>query len=76
MRDTVGLAAIKLGLSPEDLTAGAVPAVPRAGRHGGEGRDRPPARGQLLRRPRWLAGDAVVGMAWSGDVPSLLQPDQ
>ena len=75
MRDTVGLAAIKAGFSPEELTEDqfqqALAVVDTAVKAG---------------LPRQLAGnsyvdillgrDAVVGMAWSGDVTSLLQPDQ
>jgi spermidine/putrescine transport system substrate-binding protein len=75
MRDTVGLAAIKAGFSPEELTEDqfqqALAIVDTAVKAG---------------IPRQLAGnsyvdillgrDAVVGMAWSGDVTSLLQPDQ
>ncbi|HET8785031.1 MAG TPA: extracellular solute-binding protein [Candidatus Limnocylindrales bacterium] len=75
MRDTVGLAAIKLGLKPEELTEDqfqqALAEIDTAVKAG---------------LPRQLAGnyyvdvmaagDAVVGMAWSGDVTSLLQPDQ
>jgi spermidine/putrescine transport system substrate-binding protein len=75
MRDTIGLAAIRAGHVPEELTEeqfqeaiGVVDAAVKAG------------------IPRQLAGnsyvdillgrDAVLGMAWSGDVTSLLQPDQ
>jgi spermidine/putrescine transport system substrate-binding protein len=75
MRDTVGLAAIKLGLDPETLTEEqfqqALAEVDRAVKAG---------------IPRQLAGnsyvdilvlgDAVIGMAWSGDVTSLIQPEQ
>jgi spermidine/putrescine transport system substrate-binding protein len=75
MRDTVGLAAIKLGLDPETLTEEqfqqALAEVDRAVK---------------AKIPTQLAGnsyvnilangDAVLGMAWSGDVTSLLQPDQ
>ena len=75
MRDTVGLAAISLGLAPEDLTEeqfqqalGVVDTAVKAG-----------IPRQLAGNSYvdiMLAGDAVVGMAWSGDVTSLLQPDQ
>jgi spermidine/putrescine transport system substrate-binding protein len=75
MRDTVGLAAIKLGLDPGTLTEEqfqqALAEVDRAVK---------------AKIPTQLAGnsyvnilangDAVLGMAWSGDVTSLLQPDQ
>ncbi len=75
MRDTVGLAAIKLGFDPSTLTEDqfqqALAEVDRA---------------VVAGIPRQLAGnyyveimaagDAVIGMAWSGDVTSLLQPDQ
>jgi spermidine/putrescine transport system substrate-binding protein len=75
MRDTVGLAAIKLGLDPDTLTEEqfqqALAEVDRAVKAG---------------IPRQLAGnsyvdilvlgDAVIGMAWSGDVTSLIQPEQ
>lgn len=75
MRDTVGLAAIKLGIDPETITEEqfqqALAEVDRAVKAG---------------IPRQLAGnyyvdimasgDAVIGMAWSGDVTALLQPDQ
>ncbi len=75
MRDTIGLAAIKLGHSPEELTEeqfqeaiGVVDAAVKAG-----------IPRQLAGNSYvdiLLAGDANVGMAWSGDVTSLLQPDQ
>ncbi|HEY5997115.1 MAG TPA: spermidine/putrescine ABC transporter substrate-binding protein, partial [Candidatus Deferrimicrobiaceae bacterium] len=75
MRDTVGLAAIKLGIDPNTITEAqfqqALAEVDTAVKAG---------------LPRQLAGnyyvdvmaagDAVIGMAWSGDVTSLLQPDQ
>lgn len=75
MRDTVGLAAIKLGYDPDTLTeeefqasladvkAAVDAGIPRqvAGNYYVE---------------VMAAGDAVIGMAWSGDVTSLLQPDQ
>jgi len=75
MRDTVGFAAIALGYKPEELTEeqfqtslakidDAVKAgIPRqlAGNYYVD---------------IMLAGDAVVGMAWSGDITSLVQPDQ
>lgn len=75
LRDTVGLAALKLGFDPATLTEEqwqqSLAEVDRA------------VKAEI---PRQLAGnyyteimasgDAVVGMAWSGDVTSLLIPDQ
>jgi spermidine/putrescine transport system substrate-binding protein len=75
MRDTVGLAAIKLGFDPAELTEDqfqqSLAEVDRAVDAG---------------IPRQLAGnyyvdimasgDAAIAMAWSGDVTSLLQPEQ
>ena len=75
MRDTVGLAAIKLGLAPEDLTEEqfqqALAEVDTAVK---AGLPRQVAGNYYVEV--MAAGDAVVGMAWSGDVTSLLQPDQ
>lgn len=75
MRDTVGLAAIKLGLKPEDLTEDqfqqALAEVKKAVDAG--------IPTQLAGNSyvnTLASGDAVLGMAWSGDVTSLLQPDQ
>lgn len=75
LRDTVGLAAIKLGFDPGTLTEDqwqqSLAEIDKA------------VKAEI---PRQLAGnyyveimaagDAVVGMAWSGDVTSLLIPDQ
>lgn len=75
MRDTVGLAAIKLGLSPEDLTEEqfqqALAEVDTAVKAG-----IPQSIAGNYYVDVMAAGDAVVGMAWSGDVLNLLQPDQ
>ncbi|HXG25437.1 MAG TPA: extracellular solute-binding protein [Candidatus Binatia bacterium] len=75
MRDTVGLAAIKLGLPPEDLTEEqfqqALAEVDRAVK---AGIPRQLAGNSYV--DTMLIGDAVVGMAWSGDVTSLIQPVQ
>jgi spermidine/putrescine transport system substrate-binding protein len=75
MRDTVGLAALHLGLDPETLTQEqfdqAVAEVVRASEEG------------LVRQFTgnsyynvMLRGDAVLAMGWSGDVEGLLIPDQ
>ena len=75
MRDTVGLAAIKLGFAPEELTEdqfqqsiGVVDAAVKAGI------PRQLAGNSYV--DTLLSGDAVAGIAWSGDVTGLLQPDQ
>ncbi len=75
MRDTIGLAAIKLGHDPAELTEEqfqeAIGAVDTAVKAGIPRQLAGNSYVDIL-----LAGDAVVGMAWSGDVTSLLQPDQ
>ena len=75
MRDTVGLAAIKLGSKPEELTEdqfqAALAEVDKAVKAG-----IPQAIAGNYYVDVMAAGDAVVGMAWSGDVLNLLQPDQ
>ena len=75
MRDTVGLAAIKLGLDPGTLTEEqfqqALAEVDRA--------VKAEIPAQLVGNSyvnTLASGDASLGMAWSGDVTSLLQPDQ
>ena len=50
MRDTVGLAAIKLGIRPGHAHAGAVRRGPRRGREGRQVGHRPPGHRQLVRR--------------------------
>ena len=76
MRDTVGLAAIKLGFDPAKITKDqfdtALAEIDRA------------VKGNLVVKPAadssyvdaLAAGDAVVGMAFSADVLTLLVPDQ
>ncbi|HZM71864.1 MAG TPA: spermidine/putrescine ABC transporter substrate-binding protein [Candidatus Polarisedimenticolia bacterium] len=75
MRDTVGLAAIKLGFKPEELTEDqfqqALTEVDNAVKAG------------LVRQLTgnsyvdvMASGDAIVAIAWSGDVSGLLVPDQ
>lgn len=75
MRDTVGLAAIKLGFKPEELTQeqfdSSLAEVKKAVDSG------------LVRQLTGnsyvdvcIAGDAVVAMAWSGDVQGLIVPAQ
>jgi spermidine/putrescine transport system substrate-binding protein len=75
MRDTVGLAAIKLGSKPEELTEdqfqAALAEVDKAVKAG-----IPQDIAGNYYVDVMAAGDAVVGMAWSGDVLNLLQPDQ
>ena len=75
MRDTVGLAAIKLGFDPDELTEDqfqqALAEVDKAVKAG-----IPQAIAGNYYVDVMAAGDAVVGMAWSGDVLNLLQPDQ
>ena len=75
MRDTVGLAAIKLGFDPATITQeqfdAALAEVKKA------------VDSNLVRQLTGnsyvdiaLAGDSVVAMAWSGDVQGLIVPDQ
>src|SRR5262245_6362562 len=75
MRDTVGLAAIKLGFDPatitEDQFQQSLDLVDE------------PAKAGLVRQLTgnsyvdvMASGDAIVAMAWSGDVTGWLQPDQ
>jgi spermidine/putrescine transport system substrate-binding protein len=75
MRDTVGLAAIKLGYDPGDITEDqfqeALALVDQAVKAG------------LVRQLAgnyyidiMASGDATVAMAWSGDISGLLVPDQ
>jgi len=75
LRDTVGLAAIKLGLAPESLTEDqfqqALAEVKKA-----VDADIPRQLAGNYYVDIMASGDAVVGMAWSGDVTSLLIPDQ
>ena len=75
MRDTVGLAAIKLGFKPEELTEEqfqqSLAEVDKGVKAG-----IPQAIAGNYYVDVMAAGDAVVGMAWSGDVLNLLQPDQ
>jgi spermidine/putrescine transport system substrate-binding protein len=75
MRDTVGLAAIKLGHDPDELTEDqfqeSLAAVDTAVKAGIPRQLAGNSYVDIL-----LTGDAVVGMAWSGDVTSLLQPEQ
>jgi spermidine/putrescine transport system substrate-binding protein len=75
MRDTVGLAAIKLGFKPEELTEDqfqqSLAEIDKAVKAG-----LPQDIAGNYYVDVMAAGDAVVGMAWSGDVLNLLQPDQ
>jgi spermidine/putrescine transport system substrate-binding protein len=75
MRDTVGLAAIKLGHDPDELTEDqfqeSLAAVDTAVKAGIPRQLAGNSYVDIL-----LTGDAIVGMAWSGDVTSLLQPEQ
>ena len=75
MRDTVGLAAIKLGIQPETIDqAGfdrAIAEIQKA------------VDGDIVRQlagnsyvDSMVNGDVIVAMAWSGDVAGLLVPDQ
>jgi spermidine/putrescine transport system substrate-binding protein len=75
MRDTVGLAAIKLGSQPESLTQeqfdAALAEIKKA------------VDDKLVRQLQgnsyvdsMASGDVIVAMAWSGDVQGLLVPDQ
>jgi spermidine/putrescine transport system substrate-binding protein len=75
MRDTVGLSAIRLGSDPETLTQeqfdAALAEVDKA------------VKGGIVRQVAgnsyvdvMAGGDAILAMAWSGDVLSLLVPDQ
>ena len=75
MRDTVGLAAIKLGFKPEELTEDqfqqSLAEVDKAVKAG------------LVRQLTgnsyidvMASGDAIVAIAWSGDITGLLVPDQ
>jgi spermidine/putrescine transport system substrate-binding protein len=75
MRDTVGLAAIKLGSVPETLTQeqfdAAVAEIKKA------------VDAKIVRQLQgnsyvdsMASGDVILAMAWSGDVQGLLVPDQ
>jgi spermidine/putrescine transport system substrate-binding protein len=75
MRDAVGLAAIKLGFEPSTITKGqfdqALAEIDKA------------VKSKLVRQLAGNAyvdimasGDAILAMAWSGDVLTLLVPDQ
>lgn len=75
MRDTAGLAAIKLGFDPATITREqfdqALAEIDKA------------VKGKLVRQLTgnsyvdvMTSGDAIVAMAWSGDVLGLLVPDQ
>jgi spermidine/putrescine transport system substrate-binding protein len=75
MRDTVGLAAIKLGFDPSKITKDqfdqSLAEIDRA------------VKAKLVRQLAgnsyvdiMASGDAIVAMAWSGDVLGLLVPDQ
>lgn len=75
MRDTVGLAAIKLGIDPETMTKAqfdqAIAEIKTA------------VDSSLVRQLQgnsyvdsMASGDVIVAMAWSGDVQGLLVPDQ
>jgi len=75
MRDTVGLAAIKLGFDPAKITKDqfdqSLAEIDKA------------IKGKLVRQLTgnsyvdiMASGDAIVAMAWSGDVLGLLVPDQ
>lgn len=75
MRDTVGLAALKLGLKPDTLTR---PEFDQALAKIKEAVD-----ANLVRQLQgnsyvdsMASGDVIVAMAWSGDVQGLLVPDQ
>ncbi|HUQ44844.1 MAG TPA: extracellular solute-binding protein [Candidatus Limnocylindria bacterium] len=75
MRDTVGLAAIKLGYEPETLTQeqfdASIAEIKKA------------VDAKIVRQLQgnsyvdsMAGGDVIVAMAWSGDVQGLLVPDQ
>jgi len=75
MRDTVGLTAIKLGFDPATITKDqfdqSLAEIDKA------------VKGKLVRQLTgnsyvdvMASGDAIVAMAWSGDVLGLLVPDQ
>ena len=75
MRDTVGLAAIKLGYAPETLTQeqfdASIAEIKKA------------VDGEIVRQLQGNSyvesmanGDVIVAIAWSGDVQGLLVPDQ
>ena len=75
LRDTVGLAAIKLGFDPDTITEEQFQAsLAEVDRGVQAGIPRQVAGNYYVEV--MAAGDAVIGMAWSGDVTSLLQPDQ
>jgi spermidine/putrescine transport system substrate-binding protein len=75
MRDTVGLAAIKLGHDPATLTEEEFQAsLAEVDAAVDAGIPRQLAGNYYV--DIMAAGDAVIGMAWSGDITSLLLPDQ
>jgi spermidine/putrescine transport system substrate-binding protein len=75
LRDTVGLAALKLGFDPATLTEDqwqqALAEVDTAVKAGIPRQITGNYYTEVM-----ASGDSVVSMAWSGDVTSLLQPDQ
>jgi spermidine/putrescine transport system substrate-binding protein len=75
MRDTVGLAAIKLGHDPATLTQEQFDAaIAEVAKAVDDGIVRQVAGNSYVED--MAGGDAVLAMAWSGDVLSLLVPDQ
>jgi spermidine/putrescine transport system substrate-binding protein len=75
MRDTIGLAALKLGLVPEELTEEGFQAALAEVRRGvDEGIARELTGNYYVNV--MARGNAVLAMAWSGDIAGLLVPDQ
>jgi spermidine/putrescine transport system substrate-binding protein len=75
MRDTVGLAAIKLGFDPATITREQFDqAIAEVDKAVDDGVVRQVAGNSYVED--MAGGDSVLSMAWSGDVLSLLVPDQ
>lgn len=75
MRDTIGLSALRLGFAPETLTQEQFDqSLAEVSRGVDEGLVRQLAGNSYI--DVMALGDAIVAMAWSGDVQGLLVPDQ
>ena len=75
MRDTIGLSALRLGFAPEMLTQEQFDeSLAEVARAVNEGLVRQLAGNSYV--DVMALGDAIVAIAWSGDVQGLLAPDQ
>jgi spermidine/putrescine transport system substrate-binding protein len=75
MRDTVGLAAIKLGSKPEEITQAQFDAAVAEIKKAVDARIVRQLKGNSY-VDSMSSGDVIVAMAWSGDVLTLLVPEQ